>query len=176
MIEEAKGFPMAQGTVLQICIALVRRGEMLPQNDIVAIQGEGFAGDRYANGKGSYNQGHVGRRQVTLMHEAAFARQNVYTFPQSRRNLLIGGDSIELTWLFAKGLEFDVGGARLKPVGYCDPCHVPTQMAFKSRHASFRKLFWECGGIIAEVVRGGPIRVGDAVIAPDKGHGTTWEE
>ncbi len=167
---------MSQGKVLQICIALVQRGEMLPQKDVMAIANMGLAGDRYAVGKGSYNQGNLGRRQVTLMHERAFTRQNIYSFRQSRRNLLIGGDNIELTWLLAKGHEFDVGGVLFKPVGYCDPCHVPTKYAGMSRDVSFRELFWECGGIIAEIVRGGPIRIGDVVTAPDKGYGIKWEE
>ena len=167
---------MAQGVILQICIALTQRSEMLMQKDAMAIPGEGLAGDRYAAGRGSYNQGRVGKRQVTLMHENVFTRQNLYRFQQSRRNLLIGGDSIELAWLLSKGHEFDVGGARLKPVAYCDPCHVPTKLAGYGRQYSFRKQFWECGGIIAEVVRGGPIRVGDRVIAPDKGYGNEWDE
>jgi len=168
---------MAQGIVLGICIALERRGEMIPQEDVVAIAGKGLAGDRYAAGNGSYNQGDVGKRQLTLMHEAAFARQSEYTFPQSRRNLLIGGDEIELTWLFSKGHTLEIpGGPILRLVGYCDPCHVPTKLAGKSRDVSFRKLFWECGGFIADVIRGGPIHVGDIVTAPSKGYGMKWEE
>lgn len=164
---------MTQGRVLQICVAPERRGPMVSVDKVMATQGHGLEGDRYSRGEGSYNQGAAGKRQVTLMHARAFARQKVYTFQDSRRGILIGGE-IELTWLLAKGHEFDVGEARLNPIGYCDPCHVPTKCAGKSRKESFRELFWESGGIIAEVVRGGIIQVGCCVIAPDKGYGNDW--
>lgn len=140
------------------------------------LAGQGLDGDRYSTGEGSYNLQKQGKRQVTLMHVRAFRRQSIYSFQQSRRNLLIEGDEIELSWLLAKGHSIAICGAVLKLVGYCDPCHVPTKLARESRTDSFRTLFWESGGVIAEVVKGGFIYAGDPVVAPDKGYGDTWED
>lgn len=165
---------MAQGTLREICITHARREPMISVSRAAAYVGRGLSGDRYARGGGSYNQGQAGKRQITLMHDLAFAGQKLYTFSQSRRNLLISGDNIELAWLLAKGHSITIGDVVLKLVGYCDPCHVPTQIAGRSREDSFRKIFWERGGVIAEVARGGIIKVGDSVMAPDKGYGNTW--
>lgn len=139
------------------------------------LEGQGLAGDRYCTGYGSYNLQKPGKRQVTLMHMRAFTRQSIYSFEQSRRNLLIEGDDIELSWLLAKGHSITICDAVLKLVGYCDPCHVPTKLAGESRKDSFRTLFWESGGVIAEVVKTGYIFAGDPVVAPSKGDGDTWE-
>lgn len=149
---------------------------MICLDSVMAIQGHGLQGDRYATGSGSYNQQAIGKRQVTLMHVLAFAGQDVYSFPSTRRNLLIGGDAIELAWLLSKGHAFDVGAARLQPVAYCDPCHVPTRYIGETRERSFRTMFWERGGIIANVIRSGLIALGSPVIALDKGYGTSWDE
>lgn len=160
---------MARGEIQSIRISRTRRGPMESVQEVMALEGRGLEGDRYATAEGSYSEGLIGKRQVTLMHVRAFDGQSIYTFAHSRRGLLVEGDDIELIWLFAKGHEFDVGDARLKPIGYCDPCHVPTKYARKSREQSFRKLFWERGGIIANVIRGGSIWEGCPVIAPHKG-------
>lgn len=191
--------PMAQGIVREICIAPARRAPMVSVEATVAIAGRGLLGDRYAEGTGSYNEGNVGKRQVVIMHAHTFARQGAFTFIQSRRGILIDGDEIELTWLFAKSMQaelralqkrlqtqstdtatpdenaflLEIGEALFKIVGYCDPCHVPTKYAGKDRDQadqSFRKLFWECGGVICDVVRGGMIKVGSPVIAVGRGY------
>ncbi len=161
---------MARGIVRQICIAPTRRARMMCVQEVMALMGRGLEGDRYATAEGSYSMGFLGRRQVTLMHESVLERLGGYAFVQTRRALLIGGKDIELIWLFAKGHEFEVGGARLKAVGYCDPCDVPTQQAGLSDEKSFKRLYSECGGIIADVVRGGLIKVNDPVTAPSKGY------
>lgn len=161
---------MAQGIVRQICIAPTRRAPMISVQRVMALQGKGLEGDRYAAADGSYSFGEEGRRQVTLMHTSVLRRLGGYSFVQTRRSLLISGDDVELIWLFAKRHEFEVGSARLKAIGYCDPCDVPTQQARKPREQAFKRLYAECGGIIAEVIRSGSIAVGDNVVAPDKGY------
>ncbi len=163
---------MALGIVRQICIAPTRRAPMESVNSVFAIEGRGLEGDRYAKADGSYSFGIEGRRQVTLMHESVLKRLGGYSFIQTRRGILIGGKDIELIWLMAKQHEFDVGSARLRAIGYCDPCDVPTleREGREPNYQSFKQLYSECGGIIAEVIRGGPIMVGDRVVAPDKGY------
>lgn len=132
--------------------------------EVEALAGQGLKGDRYATGEGSYSKATVGRRQVTLMNARFFPEtEGSFPFIESRRNILVEG--VDLMDLIGK--EFQVGGATFKGVKYCDPCSVPSNLAGKPE-PSFKKLFQDCGGLIAEIVTGGMIRVGDSVVPPPK--------
>jgi hypothetical protein len=152
---------MSHERVTSLCIA-ARAGEPL-QNvpDVLAIEGRGLQGDRYCNGEGSFNRGRVGSRQVTLIN-ARFLAVSFYTCADSRRNIAV--DGVELMWLI--GREFDIGQARFRGVKYCDPCDRPRKLSGKAQ--DFQWKFHDKGGLVAEVVRGGLIRVGDAIVPPPK--------
>ena len=53
---------MSTGTVVAICIATAARAPMTSVTEVLALAGQGLAGDRYANAEGSYNKGAAGRR------------------------------------------------------------------------------------------------------------------
>lgn len=152
---------MANGEVRGIFIARERRAPMEALQNVQAEQGNGLCGDRYQNGGGSYNQGRPGKRQVTLIN-AMFFEGSGFEPIESRRNLVVHG--VELMDLIGK--EFRVGNAVLKGVKYCDPCLVPSRVAGKSH--SFREAFFDRGGLVAEVIKTGVIKVGSAVIPPKK--------
>ena len=154
---------MADGRIVAICISPAKGEPMREVRQVRAIEGMGLEGDRYALGEGSFNQGQIGRRQVTLINGVFFPGSG-FEFVDSRRNLVTVG--VELMWLI--GREFDVGEARLRGVKYCDPCKRPSRLLGKT--VSFDHVFHDRGGLVAEVVRGGLIRVDDAIVPPPKGY------
>ena len=149
------------GKVLAICISSVARGQMQHVEGVEAIIGMGLKGDRYCRGEGSYNKGATGNRQVTLISGIFFPGTG-FTYADSRRNIITG--NIELMRLI--GEEIRIGSAMLRGVKYCYPCDVPKSVLDKER--SFREAFSDRGGLIAEVIEGGIIKVGDAIIPPSK--------
>ena len=131
--------------------------------EVKAIVGQGLEGDRYATGEGSFNKGKLGNRQVTLMN-AIFFKESGFEFEDSRRNIFVEG--VELMWLIGK--EFQIGTARFRGVKYCDPCTRPSTLSGKS--ISFKEMFFDRGGLIAEVIEGGDIKTGNQLIPPSKGY------
>ena len=152
-----------KGIVKAICITAVA-GELMEEvSEVEAITGQGLKGDRYATGEGSFNVGSLGSRQVTFMN-AIFFEGSGFDFRDSRRNLFVEG--VELMWLI--GREFQVGTARFQGIKYCDPCQRPSKLSGKSK--SFKEVFFDRGGLIAEVIETGVIRLGDKVTPPPKGY------
>ena len=131
--------------------------------EVLAIAGQGLEGDRYSTGEGSFNRGNKGNRQVTFMN-AIFFEKSGFEFKESRRNIFV--ENVELMWLI--GREFQVGAARFRGVKYCDPCQRPSKLSNKTE--SFRDSFIDRGGLLAEVIETGMIKIDDAVISPSKGY------
>jgi hypothetical protein len=149
------------GIVKAICISPVAGDPMQEITEVEAIAGQGLKGDRYTTGKGSFNKGKQGVRQVTLMN-SIFFQGSGFEFKDSRRNLFIEG--VELMWLI--GREFQIGTSRFRGVKYCDPCIRPSKLSGNDK--SFKETFFDRGGLIAEIIEGGVIKVGDFLVAPSK--------
>ncbi len=149
------------GVVVAICISPTAGAPMQYVNEIQAIAGTGLAGDRYSRGEGSFNKNALGRRQVTLIN-AHFVEESEFTYCETRRNIVVRG--IEL--MDQIGYEFRIDGVRFRGVKYCDPCMKPSKLRNKS--ISFRDVFHDRGGIIAEILEGGLIGVGSRVIPRHK--------
>lgn len=155
---------MVEGKVVAICIAPAAGEPMRLVNEAQAITGQGLEGDRYCSGEGSFNKGVQGNRQVTLINGIFFPGTG-FEYIDSRRNIITEG--VELMWLI--GRSFKVGEAILTGVKYCDPCERPAKLAGK-KHWSFAEAFHDRGGLIAEVMFGGIIRVNDTIVPPPKGY------
>ncbi len=174
---------VAKVRVVAICIASTAGAPMQAVQKVEAIASAGLRGDRYTTSDGSFNKksgswwysvpilGWVltwflqrTERQVTLIHATAFEGTG-FGFLDSRRNLIVDGE-IELMWLIGK--KFWVGGVLLEGVKYCDPCNRPNKLLDKEE--SFKKAFFNQGGLIAKVVKGGIIELDDEVIPPLKGY------
>lgn len=151
------------GIVKAICICPVAGEPMQEITEVEAIASQGLKGDRYSTGEGSFNKGKRGVRQVTLMNTIFFEGSG-FEFKDSRRNLFVHG--VELMWLF--GREFQIGNARFRGLRYCDPCTRPSKLSGKTK--SFKETFFDRGGLIAEVIESGVIKIGDQVIPPSKGY------
>lgn len=152
---------MPDGTVLAICIAPTAGAPMRLVDEVLALAGLGLQGDRYASGDGSFNRGKAGNRQVTLVNGAFFPGSG-YAYEESRRNIVTSG--VELMWLI--GREFQVGEARFRGVRYCDPCLRPGKLLGKT--TPFKDAFHDRGGLVAEILGSGLIKVGGPIVPPPK--------
>lgn len=150
-------FPRA-GKVEWIGIRLERRAPLAPLDRVEAFAGHGLAGDHYA----SKNDG---KRQVTLIqaeHLEAVAKLlgKSEVRPEGvRRNILVSG--INLYAL--RDRRFRVGDTVLEGTGTCDPCSRMEEVLGAGGYNAMRGH----GGIIARIVDGGLIRLGDPVEPAD---------
>jgi MOSC domain-containing protein YiiM len=132
---------------------------MESQREARVIAGMGLEGDRYAAGEGQHSAKPGGGRQVTLVEretiEAVRADGVELADHETRRNLLTEG--VPLNHLV--GRTFRVGDVVLRGVRLAEPC---SYLAGLTRPGVSRALVHR-GGLRADVVEGGVLRVGDAV-------------
>ncbi len=150
-----------QPTVLSIHIAPSAAAVMTSIRQVRAVVGKGLEGDRYANQLGTYSKDPGSGRDVTLIEvEAIEALKRDYHVEldagESRRNIVTQG--ISLNHLVDK--EFRVGEVVLRGTRLCEPCAHMEKLTVKG---ALRGLIHR-GGLRAEIVKGGTIRVGDSVI------------
>jgi len=133
---------------------------MEARGEVKATPGRGIEGDRYFEGTGTWSN-HPGEgREITLVEMEAFeglARErNIALKPgETRRNLVTRG--VPLNHLVGK--EFQVGNVRLMGIRLCEPCHYLEEMTTKGVVAGLIHR----GGLRANVLTSGIIRVGDSV-------------
>lgn len=148
------------GEVVGIYIA-PRSGEaMTPVAEARAVAGRGLEGDRYYERLGTYSAVPEPGRQITLVEaealEAVARDLGVEIAPgDARRNVVTRGISLN----DLVGREFRVGDATLQGVELCEPCAHLVSLIGKN---VLRGLVHR-GGIRADIVASGTIRVGDPV-------------
>lgn len=153
---------MWQGQVLSIYIAKAAGAPMQSVLSALAVPGKGLQDDRYYEGTGTYSGRPGSGREVTLIeNEALEALKRDYAVEidpaQARRNIVTEG--VPLNHLVAA--EFTVGGTHLRGMRLCDPC---AHLESLSARGALRGLIHR-GGLRAEIIAGGTIRVGDRVVA-----------
>ena len=153
---------MTEGIVRAIFICPIARAPMVQVESVEAIAGVGLKGDRYAEGRGSYNRDAIGKRQVTFINANSFWGSD-FTYASTRRNIVTEG--VELMYLIGK--SFTVGGLEFFGVKYCDPCMIPSKL---SGIPGFKERFHELGGLIAEVRTSGLIIVGCPIVSPARNY------
>ncbi len=132
-------------------------------NQALAIAGGGLEGDRYCTGEGSFNRGYPTIRPLTLINYRFVAgTPHEHTH---RRNIAIAG--IELMYAFGRyeKTHINIGNVVVEIHKYCDPCDRPDKLAGTK---GFKNALQDCGGVVANVIEGGIIRIGDTVIPPPK--------
>ena len=145
---------------LHIC---AKAGEGLHEvQEIEAIKGRGLAGDRYLLGTGTYSQRPGTGRQVTLieaeaLQELADEHGIAFSSAEARRNIVTSG--VRLEGLI--GATFRVGGATLRGIRPCTPCAYLQELTGKPVLEPLASR----GGLRADILEGGAIRVGDAIAA-----------
>jgi MOSC domain-containing protein YiiM len=151
------------GHVEAICIAPAAEAPMSALSEVEALAGVGLNGDRYARGVGYYSPRPTdpGAREVTMLEGEVLdwlaAEHGVVLSPtEHRRNLTTRG--VRLEPLIGK--RFAVGDVVLEGVRDCPPCEHLEQVTAKR----VMRLLLDRAGIRARVVRGGTMRIGDAVV------------
>lgn len=151
---------MSTGKVEAIFIGPEREGPMRSVESVRAVSGRGLEGDRYWQGDGGRPRKRGPDREVTLIEAEAVEavrRDDEIAFEasESRRNVVTRG--VALNHLV--GREFRVGGALLRGVRLCEPCgHLE-----KLTRPGVKNALVHRGGLRAQVLGDGDVRVGDAV-------------
>jgi MOSC domain-containing protein YiiM len=152
---------MSQGRVDSIHITSAAEATMRGVDEATAIAGLGLEGDRYTLGTGTYSPKPKPSRQITLIEaeaiEALERELGLVLKPgEARRNLVTRG--VALNHLV--GCDFTVGQARLRGHELCEPCGNLARMTGKPQ---ILPGLAHRGGLRAEILEGGLIRVGDPV-------------
>ena len=149
------------GRVVGLFVGTVPGDPMTSVAEVTAVAGKGLDGDRYAEGRGTFSSTAGTGRQVTLIESEAVAaagrEYGVAVDPsQTRRNVVTA--DVPLNHLV--GREFTVGDVRLRGVRLAEPC---AHMAALAGDAEVRKALVHRGGLRADILSDGMIRVGDEV-------------
>jgi hypothetical protein len=154
--------PVFEGSVVGIFIAPASGAPMEARDAVDAIAGTGLAGDRYSKAVGTYSGRRLPdhQRAVTLIERETVAAVRseaglALDEAETRRNLVTVG--VPLNHLVDR--EFQVGPVRLRGVNLSEPC---TYLEREVRDG-LRAALIHRGGLRAEVLEGGTIRLGDAV-------------
>jgi MOSC domain-containing protein YiiM len=151
---------MKPGSVLSIQIAPNGTDKLRKIEQVNAIEGMGLEGDRYYNRTGTYSDKHDESREATFIEsESLDALAKDYNIElegtESRRNISTKG--VALNHLVGK--EFKVGEAVFRGVRLCEPCTHLEEVSGKPA----RKGLIHRGGLRAQIVKSGLIRVGDEI-------------
>ena len=153
---------MAQGSVISIFLhAGTEGGEPMAAVDSArVVVGGGLEGDRFFQGEGSAAKKRGPDREVTLIEAEAIeavGREGKVslTFEESRRNIVTRG--VALNHLIDR--DFRVGTAVLRGIRLCEPCK---HLESITRPGVLMALLHR-GGLRAQVIEGGEVRVGDRV-------------
>jgi MOSC domain-containing protein YiiM len=151
---------MWKGTVVSVHIAAGAAESMVSVPHARAVPGKGLEGDRYFKATGTYSGSGGPHREVTLIEsEAIEALRRDYDVEfqagDSRRNIVTR--AVPLNHLV--GHEFRVGAVTLRGLRLCEPCTHLEEVSGKP----VRKGLVHRGGLRAQVLTGGIIRVGDPI-------------
>ncbi len=148
-------------TIVGLCIAPNQSVPLTAVEALRAVAGRGLEGDRYYLNNGFYSNKPGWGANVTLIESEAIAAVNVghnteFTFAMLRRNVVTA--NVQLDSLI--GRQFRCGQAILRGVKPFPPC---AHLAYLLGQPLVLKYFAYCGGIGAEVIADGEIRLGDAI-------------
>lgn len=157
---------MTDGRLVAIFVATAAGAPMEARDRIDALAGVGLRDDRYATATGTYSGSGTtfgtGARDVTLIEREAVDAVRAegsgvdVREDQTRRNLVTEG--VALNHLV--GREFRVGSVRMRGVRLAEPCVYLEQL---TGLAGVRAALVHRGGLRAEILDDGELRVGDAV-------------
>lgn len=151
---------MANGKVVSIYITATASGKPTAVDKARAVERRGLEGDRYFLQTGTYSDQPGPDREVTLIEtEAIESLERDYGLKldagDARRNVITLG--VPLNDLV--GREFRIGEVTLRGIRLCEPC---AHLAELTDDRALRGLVHR-GGLRAQILNGGMIRVGDRV-------------
>ena len=146
-------FPRA-GRLEWIGLRPGRRTPLANVTHVEVLADHGLSGDHKAQRAG-------GKRQVTLIQRehldavAALLGRDAVDPALVRRNLVVSGINL----LALRDTQFAIGGVVFEGAGLCEPCSRMEEVLGPGGYNAMRGH----GGIIARVMAGGIIRIGDTV-------------
>jgi MOSC domain-containing protein YiiM len=151
---------MFEGSVSGIFIGPEKGKPMIGVSDVRAVAGRGLDGDRYFAKQGTFSLNDGPSREITLIEQEALdAAGRSYDVEvdaaETRRNILTQG--VPLNHLVDE--EFTVGEVRLRGLKLCEPCGHLERVTAKA----VKKPLIHRGGLRAQILKSGTIRVGDLV-------------
>jgi hypothetical protein len=160
------------GYVSEILIAASPGCEMQSLGEVRAVPGKGLLGDRYYFGVGTFSPTpQKPDFEITLIEQEnvqAFAAESGLAFgtSQARRNIVTSG--IRPNELV--GREFRLGNeVRVRGIRLCEPCNHLARISF----GAVLKGLVHKGGLRAQIISGGTIRVGDEIRVENTGPAPT---
>jgi hypothetical protein len=138
------------GAVEALFIAPAAESAVVLVDEALAIAGRGLEGDRYVTGSGTFASGRPGSA-VTLVDAAVL--DALGRAIDHRRNVVVRGTDLNAL----VGREFTLGEARCRGRRLCEPCAHLDRL---NGGGVLRPLVHR-GGLRADIVVGGTIRVGD---------------
>lgn len=148
------------GQVEAIHIVAAAAAEMLSVLEAQSIAGRGLAGDRYAAASGTFSNWPKDH-EFTLIEAEAIDAMNqqpgIALAPgATRRNITTRGVSLN-NWV---GKEFTIGQTLCRATRLCPPCaHLQKLLGIET----LVHIMEGRGGLRAQIISGGTIRVGDAI-------------
>ena len=151
---------MFRGSLISIHVASSAGAPMEQRESAQAVPGRGLHGDRYFDGAGYWSKHPGVGREITLIEmeaiEALEHEKKIAIAPAAaRRNLVTRG--VPLNHLV--GREFQVGEVGLRGIRLCEPCDYLEGLTTKGVLTGLIHR----GGLRADIVSGGTIRVGDTI-------------
>ena len=148
------------GQVMAIQITSSAGEKMVSIREVKAIAGKGLEGDRYLSEKGKFSDKPGPARQLTLIEleaiEALQREDSIELSPlESRRNIVTRG--VPLNHLVNR--KFKLGDVVARGVKLCEPCEYLEEVTQKKVISGLTHR----GGLRAEILEGGIIRVGDKI-------------
>jgi MOSC domain-containing protein YiiM len=146
-----------EGSVAALLIAPEAEAPLVSVDEVAAVAGRGLEGDRYASGRGTFSG--PGRGYQLTLVEADVLDEIDLPWAEARRNVVTR--DIALNGLV--GRRFRVGSAECIGRRLCEPCAHLEKLA---RPGLLRPLVHR-GGLRADILGDGQIRVGDPVVPLD---------
>ena len=150
---------MSTGTIEFIYIAPKATEPTHSVNEVLAVPGVGLEGDRYAMRQGTFFKPEPDFELTLIEAEAIEALKRDYNVElapsESRRNLVTRG--VALNHLV--GRDFQIGGVKAHGIRLCEPCSHLQRLTGKQ----VIKGLLHRGGLRAQILTQGSIRVGDPV-------------
>jgi MOSC domain-containing protein YiiM len=151
---------MPAGRVMSLHVASVAGARMDRIESVRAVAGRGLEGDRYFLRAGTYSRKEGPDREITLIETEALealARDYALTLDASETRRNVATRDAALNHLV--GRTFRVGEATVRGLRLCEPCgHMERLCGKRVRPGLVHR-----GGLRAEIVTGGVIRVGDPI-------------
>ena len=150
---------MVNGTVESIHIASAARQPMRAIDQVRATPGVGLEGDRYALGQGTFFKPQPDVELTLIEAEAIEALRRDYQVElapgEARRNVVTRGVALN----HLAGREFLIGDVKIRGIRLCEPC---SHLQALTGRPLIKGLIHR-GGLRAQILSEGTIRVGDTV-------------